>query len=139
MTDIIENSIEICECGHERRDHYRGRGKCHQCQANTGLRCSHFRFPVTEYGIFYASLLETYKQMRAPEILGLPKIFVPITELRTAVCKKLNLTKNKFDELLRYAALGDVRLHGAPTDAYVKVKHPFEYEHQLFLYLSMDV
>ena len=141
MDKTIENSREICECGHERRDHYRGMGKCHQCQANMGLRCSHFKYPVTDYGKFWASLLEYYTQIRASGVFGMPRIFVSIVEIRSALCKKLKITKNQFNELLRKAVSRDepIRLYGAPTGAYAKVSNPFDYEGKLYLYLSIGL
>ncbi|MDD5453949.1 MAG: hypothetical protein PHW62_00415 [Candidatus Ratteibacteria bacterium] len=138
MGKCIETSIEICECGHERRDHFKGCGKCIMCDANLGMLCSHFKHPVTDYGKFWAAFLETYHQMKNPIVHWMPpRIFVSIIKIRSAICKKLKLTRKEFDELLRKAVeIDNVRLHGAPTSEYTKVKNPFEYNGQLWLYLS---
>ncbi len=88
--------------------------------------------------IFIKYFIKAYEKLGKSKTFGIQKIFIPITQIRHKVYTQMNITEEQFNHHLKFLADNDiVNLHGAPTDAYSRVKNPFEYEGKLYLYVSM--
>jgi len=91
---------------------------------------------------FKVTLQEYYNELEKTKTYGINRIFVPIDELRNNVCIKLNIRKDKFDELLTDLLSTDfgqkIHFHGATTTAYEKrAKEVFNYGNKKYLLVSM--
>lgn len=91
---------------------------------------------------FREKLVETYKDMSTPEMLGLEKIFVDIGELRQRICIDHSWTFDEFDAYLRElldSPFGEkVRLYGAPSSVFEE-RENFIYKERLYIYIRIKV
>ncbi len=91
---------------------------------------------------FKKTLQKYYSELEKTETYGINRIFVPIDEIRYNVCIKLNIRKEKFDEMLKELTLTDygekIHFHGATTSAYEKrSKEVFKDGNKKYLLLSL--
>jgi len=91
---------------------------------------------------FREELVEAYKRLSKPEMLGLEKIFVEIKDLRQTICIDHGWRVEEFDESLRRllnSPFGqEIRLYGAPSSLFDE-RESFLYNEKLYIYIRIKV
>lgn len=99
------------------------------------------RARVPEVEEFIAAISDTYHELSAPTVFGLRKRYVEISKIRDGVCKKFEITKEDFNDLLSRAIQthpGLIELTGAPyTTMRERPTEVFEHEDRHYFYLQL--
>lgn len=90
---------------------------------------------------FLEKLKDNYREMQRTAILGVPRIYIPIGELRFNTRAMLGLKKSEFDEqlraLLRTQLRREISFYGAPSEEFKK-QETFEYSGKLYIYVRIS-
>jgi hypothetical protein len=91
---------------------------------------------------FKEKLVEAYKEINKPQMLGVEKIFVEISELRQRICVDFSWSLKEFDEYLTRlldSPFGEkIRLYGGPSSVFEESKN-FMYGDRLYIYIRIKV